>query len=69
MSISLNDNQRPKYKEQVTSSSTNNSSRDNAFSSIPAASRNISDKEEITFSGKSENYCVSFIDMVNSSIW
>ena len=67
MSISLDDNHGPKYKEPETSSSINNSSHDNAFSSFPAASRNISDKEEISFSGKSENYCVSFIDMVNST--
>jgi two-component system, OmpR family, response regulator ChvI len=67
MSISLDDNHGPKYKEPETSSSINNSSHDNAFSSFPTASRNISDKEEISFSGKSENYCVSFIDMVNST--
>jgi two-component system, OmpR family, response regulator ChvI len=67
MSIRLDDNDGPKYKEPVTSSSINNSSHDNASSSLAAASRNISDKEEISFSGKSENYCVSYIDMVNST--
>jgi two-component system, OmpR family, response regulator ChvI len=67
MSIRLDDNHGLKYKEPVTSSSINNSSHDNAFSSLAAASRHISDKEEISFSGKSENYCVSYIDMVNST--
>jgi two-component system, OmpR family, response regulator ChvI len=67
MSMSLDNIQDPKYKESVNGSSINNSSDHNAFSSTPAASRNTSNKEEISFSGKSENYCVSFIDIVNST--
>ena len=65
--MSLDDSHDPKYKEPLTSSSNSNSSHGNVFPSFPASSRNISDKEEISFSSKSENYCVSFVDIVNST--
>ena len=65
--MSLDDSHDPKYKEPFTSSSISNSSHGNVFPSFPASSRNISDKEEISFSSKSENYCVSFVDIVNST--
>ncbi|HEX2067348.1 MAG TPA: response regulator [Nitrososphaeraceae archaeon] len=66
--MSLGDSKDPKYKEPFTSSSiSSNSSHDNVFPSFPVSSRNISDKEEISFSSKSENYCVSFVDIVNST--
>src|SRR5919108_3970594 len=61
-------NHEPKYKEPVTGLPISNSSYgSNVFSSFPATSRNILEKEGISFSGNSENYCVSFIDMVNST--
>jgi two-component system, OmpR family, response regulator ChvI len=66
-SMSLDDNHDPEYKEPGTSSPISKPSYDNVFSSFSATSQNISDKEEISFSGNSENYCVSFIDMVNST--
>src|ERR687896_982592 len=65
--MSLGDSKDPKYKEPFTSSSISNSSHGNVFPSFPVSSRNISDKEEISFSSKSENYCVSFVDIVNST--
>jgi two-component system, OmpR family, response regulator ChvI len=65
--MSLDDSHDPKYKEPFTSSSISNSSHGNIFPSFPASSRNMSDKEEISFSSKSENYCVSFVDIVNST--
>src|SRR5918992_3622709 len=65
--MSLDDSHDPKYKEPFTSSSISNSSHGNVFPSFPSSSRNTSDKEEISFSSKSESYCVSFIDMVNST--
>src|ERR671920_2483254 len=65
--MSLDDSHDPKYKEPFTSSSISNSSHGNVFPSFPVSSRNISDKEEISFSSKSENYCVSFVDIVNST--
>jgi CheY-like chemotaxis protein len=65
--MSLDDSHDPKYKEPFTSSSISNSSHGNVFPSFPASSRNISDKEEISFSSKSEKYCVSFVDIVNST--
>src|SRR5215212_4060687 len=65
--MSLDDNHDPEYKEPGTSSPISRPSYDNDFSSFSATSQNISDKEEISFSGNSENYCVSFIDMVNST--
>jgi two-component system response regulator ChvI len=65
--MSLDDSHDPKYKEPFTSSSNSNSSNGNVFPSFPASSRNISDKEEISFSSKSEKYCVSFVDIVNST--
>ncbi len=65
--MSLDDSHDPKYKEPFTSSSISNSSHGNVFPSFPASSRNMSDKEEISFSSKSENYCVSFVDIVNST--
>jgi two-component system, OmpR family, response regulator ChvI len=65
--MSLDDSHDPKYKEPFTSSSISNSSRGNVFPSFPTSSRNMSDKEEISFSSKSENYCVSFVDIVNST--
>ena len=65
--MSLDDNHDPEYKEPGTSSSISKPSYDNVFSSFSSTSQNISDKEEISFSGNSENYCVSFIDMVNST--
>ena len=64
----LDYNHNAKHKEPVTGSSISNSSYgSNVFSSFPATSQNILEKEEISFSGNSENYCVSFIDMVNST--
>ena len=67
-SMSFDDSHDPKYKEPFTSSSiSSNSSHGNVFPSFPVSSRNISDKEEISFSSKSENYCVSFVDIVNST--
>jgi two-component system, OmpR family, response regulator ChvI len=65
--MSLDDSHDPKYKEPFTSSSNSNSSHGNVFPSFPASSRNMSEKEEISFSSKSENYCVSFVDIVNST--
>lgn len=65
--MSLDDSHDPKYKEPFTSSSISNSSHGNVFPSFPASSRNMSEKEEISFSSKSENYCVSFVDIVNST--
>ncbi|HKG89209.1 MAG TPA: response regulator [Nitrososphaeraceae archaeon] len=65
--MSLDDSHDPEYKEPFTSSSISNSSHGNVFPSFPASSRNISDKEEISFSSKSEKYCVSFVDIVNST--
>lgn len=65
--MSLDDSHDPKYKEPFTSSSISNSSHGNIFPSFPASSRNMSDKEEISFSSKSESYCVSFVDIVNST--
>ena len=65
--MSLDDNHDPEYEEPATSSSISKPSYDNVFSSFSSTSQNISDKEEISFSGNSENYCVSFIDMVNST--
>ena len=56
--MSLDDNHDPEYKEPVTSSSISKPSYDNVFSSFSATSQNISDKEEISFSGNSENYCL-----------
>lgn len=66
-SMSVDDSYDAKYKEPFTSSSISNSSHGNVFPSFPVSSRNISDKEEISFSSKSENYCVSFVDIVNST--
>lgn len=65
--MSLDDSHDPKYKEPLTSSSISNSSHGNVFPSFPSSSRNTSDKEEISFSSKSESYCVSFVDIVNST--
>jgi two-component system response regulator ChvI len=65
--MNLGDNHDLKYKEPVTSSSISKPSYDNIFSSFSSTSQNTSQKEEISFSGNSENYCVSFIDMVNST--
>lgn len=65
--MSLDDSHDPKYKEPFTSSSISNSSHGNVFPSFPSSSRNTSDKEEISFSSKSESYCVSFVDIVNST--
>src|SRR5919106_5596398 len=65
--MSLDDSHDPKYKEPFTSSSITNSSHGNVFPSFPVSSRNTSDKEEISFSRKSESYCVSFVDIVNST--
>ena len=65
--MSLDDSHDPKYKEPFTSSSNSNSSHGNVFPSFPSSSTNTSDKEEISFSSKSENYCVSFVDIVNST--
>src|SRR5918996_3808057 len=66
-SMSLDYNHDPEHKEPGTSSPISKPSYDNVFSSFSATPQNISDKEEISFSGNSENYCVSFIDMVNST--
>ncbi|MDQ3984515.1 MAG: response regulator [Thermoproteota archaeon] len=66
--MSLDDDSHdPKYKEPLTSSSISNSSHGNVFPSFPSSSTNTSDKEEISFSSKSESYCVSFVDIVNST--
>jgi two-component system, OmpR family, response regulator ChvI len=65
--MSLDDSHDPKYKEPFTSSSISNSSHGNVFPSFPSSSRNTSDKEEISFSSKAESYCVSFVDIVNST--
>ncbi len=65
--MSLDDSHDPKYKEPFTSSSISNSSHGNVFPSFPSSSTNTSDKEEISFSSKSESYCVSFVDIVNST--
>src|SRR5829696_215896 len=65
--MSLDDSHDPKYKEPSTSSSISNSSHGNIFPSFPSSSTNTSDKEEISFSSKSESYCVSFVDIVNST--
>jgi CheY-like chemotaxis protein len=65
--MSLDDSHDPKYKEPLTSSSISNSSHGNVFPSFPSSSRNTSDKEEISFSSKAESYCVSFVDIVNST--
>jgi two-component system response regulator ChvI len=65
--MSLDDSRDPKYKEPFTSSSISNSSHGNVFPSFPSSSTNTSDKEEISFSSKSESYCVSFVDIVNST--
>ena len=65
--MSLDDSHDPKYKEPFTSSSISNSSHGNVFSSFPSSSTNTSDKEEISFSSKAESYCVSFVDIVNST--
>ena len=65
--MNVDDSHDPKYKEPFTSSSTSNSSHGNVFPSFPVSSRNISDKEEISFSSKAESYCVSFVDIVNST--
>jgi two-component system, OmpR family, response regulator ChvI len=65
--MSLDDSHDPKYKKPFTSSSISNSSHENVFPSFPVSSRNTSDKEEISFSSKSESYCVSFVDIVNST--
>ena len=67
-SMSFDESHDPKYKEPFTSSSiSSNSSHGNVFPSFPVSSRKISNKEEISFSSKSENYCVSFVDIVNST--
>ena len=65
--MSLDDSHDPKYKEPFTSSSISNSSHGNVFPSFPSSSTNTSDKEEISFSSKAESYCVSFVDIVNST--
>jgi two-component system response regulator ChvI len=65
--MSLDDSRDPKYKEPFTSSSISNSSHGNVFPSFPSSSTNTSDKEEISFSSKAESYCVSFVDIVNST--
>jgi two-component system response regulator ChvI len=65
--MSLDDSHDPKYKEPFTSSSISNSSHGNVFPSFPSSSINTSDKEEISFSSKAESYCVSFVDIVNST--
>src|SRR5919112_3854346 len=65
--MSLDDSHDPKYKEPFTSSSISSSHEKNVFPSFPVSSRNTSDKEEISFSRKSESYCVSFVDIVNST--
>ncbi len=65
--MSLDDSRDPKYKEPFTSSSISNLSHGNVFPSFPSSSTNTSDKEEISFSSKAESYCVSFVDIVNST--
>ena len=65
--MSLDDSHDPKYKEPFTSSPISNSSHGNVFPSFPSSSTNTSDKEEISFSSKAESYCVSFVDIVNST--
>ena len=66
--MNLDNSQEPKNKEPIISSPIHNSSYDNVhLPSFPASSKKMSDKEEISFSGNSESYCVSFVDIVNST--